>query len=273
MVTDMRGEDLIDAVKYGPWAVIAGGSEGTGACFARDIAAAGINLVLVARRQAPLDTIARELRNRYHVEVRTFPLDLNSPDAADRMAAATADLEVGLYISNAGAEAGGRHFLDTPLEEMRDLIGRNVLTVMAACHHFGRAMRARGRGGIILMGSGAGMGGQPGVAAYSGAKAFVLNLAESLWSELRGSGVDVIGIAAPVMETPSLRQSLGELKIPGIFAPEDVVRNTLRRLPDGPSFIYAFGEPPEESERQTSLRRDRVLAVERITAAFFGDRS
>jgi short-subunit dehydrogenase len=265
-------ESLIDSAKYGPWAVIAGGSEGTGACFAREIAAAGINLVLVARRQAPLEAIAAEIRDSYQVEVRTLVLDLNSADAADKMAEATSDLDVGLYVSNAGAEAGGRHFLDTPVAEMRELIGRNVLTVIGACHHFGQAMRTRGRGGIVLMGSGAGMGGQPGVAAYSGAKAFVLNLAESLWSELRGAGVDVIGIAAPVMETPSLRQSLGDLKIPGIFAPEDVVRNTLRRLPQGPSFIYAFGELPEESERQTTMRRDRVLAVERITAAFFGDR-
>ncbi|MDB5687554.1 MAG: short-chain dehydrogenase [Rhizorhabdus sp.] len=263
---------LGNATKYGPWAVIAGGSDGTGAEFAREIAAAGINLLLAARRQAPLDTLAGELRGDYGIEVRTLSVDLNLPDAADRMAEATQDLEVGLYVSNAGAESGGHHFLDTPLETMRELVGRNVLTVIAACHHFGRAMRARGRGGIVLMGSGAGMGGQPGVAVYSGVKAFALNLAESLWSELRDAGVDVIGIAAPIMETPSLRRSLGDLQIPGTFAPEDVVRNALRRLPDGPSYIYAFGEPPEESERQTTMRRDRVLAVEHISAAFFGDK-
>lgn len=262
----------LDAAKYGPWAVIAGGSDGTGACFAREVARSGIDLVLIARRDGPLEAFAQELREAFPVTVRTLALDLNRPDAADRMAEATRDIDVGLYISNAGAESGGHHFLDTPIETMQDLIARNVLTVMAACHHFGRAMRARGRGGIVLMGSGAGMGGQPGVAAYSGAKAFVLNLAESLWAELREAGVDVIGIAAPVMETPSLRRSLGDLHIPGIFSPEEVVRNTLARLPDGPSYIYAFGEPPEESERQTVLRRDRVLAVEQITKAFFGNK-
>lgn len=57
-----------------------------------------------------------------------------------------------------------------------------------------------------------------------------------------------------------------------IFAPEDVVRNTLRRLPQGPSYVYSFGEPPEESERQTKARRDQVLAVEKISQAFFADR-
>jgi short-subunit dehydrogenase len=262
---------LLDKAKYGPWAVIAGGSDGTGACFAREIAASGINLLLIARRPGPLEAIAGELRRDHGVEVRTLLLDLNASDAARKMAEATADLEVGLYVSNAGAEKGGHMFLDTPLTTMHELIARNILTVIEACHHFGQGMRARGRGGLVLMGSGAGLGGQPGVAVYSGVKGFVLNLAESLWAELRGAGVDVIGIAAPVMETPSLRQSLGELEIPGIFAPEDVVRNTLRRLPQGPSYVYAFGEPPEESERQTSARRDRVLAVEKISQSFFAD--
>lgn len=259
----------IDATKYGPWAVIAGGSDGTGAAFARAIAGSGINLVLIARRPGPLADMADELRRDHGVEVRTLTLDLNQDDAAEIMAKATAGLEVGLYVSNAGAESGGHGFLDTPFAALRDLVGRNVLTVIGACQHYGRAMRERGRGGIVLMGSAAGMGGQPGVAVYSGVKAFVLNLAESLWSELRASGVDVIGIAAPVMETPSLRNTVGDRAIPGIFAAEEVVRNALVRLPAGASFVYAFGQPPEESERQTALRRERIFEVERFSAAFF----
>ena len=97
------------------------------------------------------------------------------------------------------------------------------------------------------MGSGVGLAGQPWVAAYAGVKAFTLVFADSLWSELRGAGIDVIGIAAPLMDTPTLRSQLGAAQIPGIFAPEDVARDTLRRLPEGCSYIYAFGEPPEES--------------------------
>lgn len=259
----------LDADRYGPWAVVAGGSDGTGACYARAIAGSGINLVLIARRPGPLETLAQDLRGDHGVGVRTLTLDLNRPDAAEAMAQATEGLDVGLYISNAGTESGGRGLLDTPYDELRDLVQRNVLTVIGACQHFGRAMRERGRGGIVLMGSAAGMGGQPGVAAYSGVKAFVLNLAESLWSELRGAGVDVIGIAAPVMETPSLRNTIGDREIPGIFAPEEVVRNALERLPAGASYVYAFGEPPEESERQTAARRERILAVEAFSASFF----
>ncbi|MDE2464943.1 MAG: SDR family NAD(P)-dependent oxidoreductase, partial [Alphaproteobacteria bacterium] len=92
---------LLDRGKYGPWAVIAGGSDGTGACFAYEAAKAGINLVLIARRPAPLATLADSLRHEFGVEVRTLSLDLNLSDAAARMQAATEDLEVGLYVHNA----------------------------------------------------------------------------------------------------------------------------------------------------------------------------
>ncbi len=261
---------VLDRNRYGAWGVIAGGSDGTGACFADEVAASGINLLLVARRPEPLEALAAELRRKYGVEVRTLSLDLNAPDAARRMAEAAKDLEVGLYISNAGAEKGGHYFHDTPWETIQGLIARNVLTATAACHHFGGLMRARGRGGIVLMSSGAGLGGQPRVAAYSAVKAFVLNLAESLWSELGPSGVDVIGIAAPIMETPTLRATLGDMQIPDIFDPGDVARNALVRLPSGCSYIYSIDGSQEASEQQTVVRRERVLALEKIVNDLFG---
>jgi short-subunit dehydrogenase len=208
---------------------VAGASEGTDAAFAREIARSGIKLLLIARRQAPLDTLAEELRRDHSVEVRTLLLDLNIENAGQRILAAAADIEVGLNVANAGAGQGGTTFLDMPMQTIRDLIARDIFVTVEACQHFGRGMRERGRGGIVLTGSGAGLGGQPGLAVYSGVKAFVLNLAESLWSELREAGVDAIAIAAPVMETPALRASLGDRDLPGILPAEDVVRNMLRR--------------------------------------------
>src|SRR5271154_4979968 len=87
--------------KYGPWAVIAGASEGTGAEYARQLAALGIHCLLVARRTEPLRQLARELEDRYHVQTRALSVDLSTPDAAQRMRSAAADIEVGLYVSNA----------------------------------------------------------------------------------------------------------------------------------------------------------------------------
>src|SRR3981081_1747109 len=96
--------------KYGPWAVIAGASEGTGAEYARQLAAIGIHCLLVARRVEPLEKIARELTGEYKVQVRTLSVDLSAPDAAQRMREAAADVEVGLYVSNAGTASNRLHF-------------------------------------------------------------------------------------------------------------------------------------------------------------------
>jgi uncharacterized protein len=258
--------------KYGPWAVIAGASEGTGAEYARQLAAVGIHCLLVARRTEPLEEIARELTGTYKVQARVLSVDLSAPDAAQRMMQATADVEVGLYVSNAGADSTGMHFLDVPLERAHRLINMNVTTVVDAVHAFAPLMKARGRGGIILMSSGAGLGGQPRLAMYSGTKAFELNFGESLWIELRKSGVDVLTVAAPAMDTPVLREALAarNLTPQGVYDPKDVVKIALEHLPIGPTYVFPLG-PHQNAEVLNEERRSRLLAVAEITKAFFGD--
>src|ERR1700712_4531135 len=93
--------------RYGPWALIAGASEGTGASFARQLAAEGISCVLVARREGPLAALAEELRSRFGVECVTASVDLSAPDAVEQMVEAAGDREIGLFISNAGADTNG----------------------------------------------------------------------------------------------------------------------------------------------------------------------
>ena len=257
--------------KYGPWAVIAGASEGTGAEYARQLAALGIHCLLVARRKDPLDRIARELQDGHRVQTRVLSVDLSSPDAAQRIKAAAADIEVGLYVSNAGADSTGKHFLDVPLEQTHRLINMNVRTVVDAVYAFAPAMKARGRGGILLMSSGAALGGQPRVAIYSGTKAFELNFAESLWVELREFGIDVLGVAAPAMDTPVLRAALAakNLEPQGVYDPQEVVRIALQYLPIGPTYVFPLG-PHESASALNEARRARLLAVTEITKAFFG---
>jgi short-subunit dehydrogenase len=258
--------------KYGPWAVIAGASEGTGAEYARQLAALGIHCLLVARRIDPLQQLAQELTGKYPVQVRVSSVDLSAADAAQRMKAAAADLEVGLYVSNAGADPTGKHFLDVPLEVSHRLINMNVRTVVDAVHAFAPAMKARGRGGILLMSSGAALGGQPRVAIYSGTKAFEVNFAESLWAELRKFGVDVLGVAAPAMDTPVVREALAlrNLKPEGISDPKDVVQIALQYLPIGPTYVFPLG-PHQNADELNEARHSRLLAVSEITRMFFGE--
>src|SRR6185369_5799229 len=106
---------LVDLERYGPWAVIAGGSEGLGASFAEMLATDGFGLVLLARKTEPLEETAASARVA-GADVRTLGVDLTTPDAVDRIRTITDDVDVGLLIVNAGANAYGHPFVDGDLE-------------------------------------------------------------------------------------------------------------------------------------------------------------
>src|ERR1700720_136148 len=116
---------MTDVARYGPWAVIAGGSEGVGAEFARQLAGDGFNLVLIARKPGPLDDTALQCRE-IGARVLALALDLVDPESISRMAAETADLEVGLLVYNAGANTCRAEFLDVELSEFGRVIDLNV---------------------------------------------------------------------------------------------------------------------------------------------------
>jgi len=260
--------------RYGPWALVAGASEGTGAAFSRQLAENGLNLILVARRAGPLEEVAARLRDQYGVEVVTASIDLSCPDAIDEIVKAAGDREVGLYISNAGADPNGSKFLDSPVQVWVDLVTRNVLTSLRCCHHFGAKMRDRGRGGIILVGSGACYGSGPHLGTYSGAKAFDLCFAEGLWSELSPLGVDVLNLVMSTTDTPALRDLLARnnLPVPATAASaEDVAAKGLERLPHGP--IHNWGledDEPGFAGTSAAQRRARVNMIAEASKSVFG---
>ena len=257
--------------KYGPWAVITGASDGTGAAYARQLAAMGLNLVLIARRLEPLQALALELEKAHGIETRTASIDLYQPGAGQQVASVAMGVDVGLYISNAGADANSSSFLDAPLDAWRGLISRNVFTVTELVYHFAATMRQRGRGGILLMSSGTALGGQPGVAVYCATKAYDLNLAEALWAELGPFGIDVLGAVCPAMDTPSLQSLLGAngLIVPGLFDPVEVVSTLLARLPDGPTHIFPFGPDAPRAAEIEKARRERVAVMVEASKMFF----
>src|SRR5690348_9320219 len=108
---------MIDVAKYGPWAVIPGGSEGVGASMAHALGKGGFNIVLLARKQGPLDEVAQSIRAKHGVQVRTLSVDLNRTDAIDQVRKVTDDIDVGLVIYNAGAAHRVGFFLDGTLDD------------------------------------------------------------------------------------------------------------------------------------------------------------
>jgi len=260
------------AARYGPWALIAGASEGTGASFARQLAERGLNLILVARREGPLDGLAKELRAAYGIECVIASIDLSVEDATQQLLAAADGREVGLLILNAGADPNGSLFLDTEVANWDALVMRNVVTVTRALHAFASPMRDRGRGGLMVVGSGACYGGLPGINVYAATKAFDLVLSEALWAELEPHGVDVLSFVLGRTDTPAHRELMEArgIAIPdGLADPDAVARLGLERLPFGP--VCNWGEADDEAKMSASSaaqRRERIRRIAAISAAY-----
>jgi short-subunit dehydrogenase len=236
------------AERYGPWAVVAGASDGIGASVARLLGERGVSVVLVARRRAMLDDVATTVKT----STRVVALDLSGDRADESLADATNDLDVGLLVYNAGADPNASRFLDQPLSVWQELVRRNVNTVLGACHRFGSRMVGRGRGGIVLVTSGAAWVGGDFLAAYGASKAFDLILGEALWAEFRPRGVDVTSMVLGATDTPAFRRVLHGREFDGMADPDDVARDMLDNLAEGPTF------PPEGSPFGALPRRQAV---------------
>jgi short-subunit dehydrogenase len=248
---------MADLAKYGPWALVVGGSEGVGAAFARQLAADGFKLVLVARKPEPLDALAAELRGQ-GAEVRVLAADLGKSDVLERVRAVTDDIDVGLLIYNAGANHTRGLFIELPREVPDAVIAINVLGQADFARHYGKPMIARGHGGIILTGSLGGYMGSATLAAYTAAKAFSRVFTEALWAECQPLGVDVLHLNIGFTATPAMAR-LG-MDLTHAQPPEEVAREGLDNLANGPVWIVG-GEANRERARQRSVVDGRGEAV------------
>jgi len=221
----------MDIAKYGPWALIVGGSEGIGASFARKLAAEGFNLALVARKLEPLESLAAELR-RTGVEVRVLSVDLSDAAAIDRVRTITDDVEVGLLIYNAGANKFRGNFVELDPSVYRDVINITVVGQAEFARHYGGLMKERGRGGIILGGSSSNFLGAATLATYTAAKAFSRILSESLWVECEPMGIDVLHMSINYTDTPAM-QRLG-FDTSTAQSPDEVAQEALDNIANGP---------------------------------------
>jgi short-subunit dehydrogenase len=259
--------------RYGPWAVVAGASEGTGRSFARALAAKGLSTLLLANG-GPLEETADEIRRDFRTECRTAWINLARHEAFGEVLASAGAREIGLYVANAGADPHGAWFHERPVGDWLDLVRLNIMTTLQASHYFGGLMRERGRGGLLIVNSGACYGGGAMLATYTAVKGFQLNLAESLWSELRPFGVDVLTVVLGKTDTPAYHRLQAKMGMPSddnLASPDAVAEEALRRLPFGP--VHNFGladEAPGFISASAATRRERVLALDAAIEAGFG---
>lgn len=180
--------------RYGPWAVVTGASSGIGKELAIQLAASGLNLVLVARNADALEQLAATLTTTHVVECRVVVLDLSHVDSMQTLIHATENVDVGLLIASAGFGTSGA-FSDGSMADELAMLDINCRSLLQQTWHFSRRFVQRGRGGIVLLSSIVAFQGNPWTANYSATKAYVQSLAEGLALELAPRGVDVLSVA------------------------------------------------------------------------------
>jgi uncharacterized protein len=196
---------LIDKRTFGPWAIVTGASSGIGKEFARQLAASGLNVALVARRLRMLEDLGRQLQNEFGVQYRAVEVDLTEEDFLEKIEAATQDLDIGLLISNAGAGIPGE-FLTLERDALLRIVRLNIIAHLDLVHHFGQQLAARGRGGVLLVSAMGAAQGIPYMANDSGTKAFVLSLGEALHVEFQKLGLHVTVLLPSPTDTPVLAE-------------------------------------------------------------------
>lgn len=188
----------------GGWAVVTGAARdvGLGYAFARQLAAEGLNLIIVDVLEEELTARAAELRAEFGTEVRAVPCDMGDTDAIEQIASAASGAEIDVLVCNhMFTPPDTPKILDMSLDVHRRMIDINARGYTDLVHRFGNQMRARGRGAIIIVSSGVGLTSSPFTGAYSANKAFQICLGESLWFELLGTGVDVLVMVGGLMNT------------------------------------------------------------------------
>ena len=227
--------------KYGPWALVTGANAGIGKAIAHELAARGLNIVAVARRQHLLDALKDELEKEYDIHVDTFALDLTEPDAVEKLDRATQNKVIGLIVPAAGM-AVADEFTATAPERNTAMAYLNMVVPMQLVQRFAGKMTERGRGGVLLVSSLFAYQGIPYVANYAATKAYILTLGEALHVELGKHGIDVSVLSPGLTDTDMpANLPLDFSKLPMLYqSPQKVAKTGVKALGRKPTVVSGW---------------------------------
>lgn len=249
--------------RYGGYALVTGAARGIGRAFATSLAAEGFDLLLVDREAEETKALADRLQAEHGVDAHALVCDLADPNIGVKAQEWADAYEVGLLVNNAGISILDG-FFDISLEAHLAMLDLNCRATLVLTHVIGKTMAARGRGGIIVVSSASGMSGSPYLCNYAATKGYGLNLAAGLWSELRGSGIDVLAVCPGMTDTtPVQEQNLGKdlpFYIP-LTGPEPVALGALRALGKQPTLVPTFADRMSAGMLSKLLPRGWTLSI------------
>ena len=230
--------------RYGGFALITGAARGIGRAFAHYLAADGFDLLLIDREAEETKALARALRADHRIEAHALICDLAAPGLVENAERWAASYDVGLLVNNAGISPLDP-FLEIPLDMHLQTLEINCRATLVLTHVFGRAMVGRGRGGIVIVSSASALSGSPYFCHYAATKGYGLNLASGLWSELRGSGVDVLAVCPGMTDTKPVQDRDLAKDLPfyvPLGAAEPGALGALRSLGKQPVVVPTFAD-------------------------------
>lgn len=248
--------------RYGQWGLVAGAAEGIGAAFCKELARKGMSLIMVDTNAAGMESLAKQLEETWHIRINRLVLDLASVDAPEQCMKAVIEHDCRLLVYNA-AYSRVKPFLSAGPGELDLYIDVNTRTPLKLVFSFAQELKSKKQsGGILLMSSLAGLWGTRLVAAYSGTKAFNLQLAEALSHELKPYRIDVSACCAGATATPGYlgtNPAYGFIR-PSVMNPGRVASISLKKLGKRVLIIPGF------SNRMTYFLLTRILP-RRMSAA------
>jgi len=249
--------------RYGGYALVTGAARGIGRAFAQSLAADGFDLLLVDREVDEIRALADRLGAEHGIDARALICDLAEPDLPARAQGWSNEFEIGLLVNNAGISLLDP-FFEISLDAHLATLDLNCRATLVLTHIVGKSMASRGRGGIVIVSSASGLSGSPYFCHYAATKGYGLNLACGLWSELRGSGVDVLAVCPGMTDTKPVRdQSLGEdlpFYIP-LTGPEPVAHAALQALGRQPALVPTWADRMSAGLLSKLLPRRWTLSI------------
>ncbi|OOB79566.1 MAG: SDR family oxidoreductase, partial [Epulopiscium sp. Nuni2H_MBin003] len=231
--------------KYGEWGIILGATEGVGKAFCEKIAAGGMNVVLVGRREEMLKELGTQISDKYGVKHLVIRADFSNPNCADDIFEKTHNLDMGFMSYVACFHTFGK-FQDTDWEKHEQMINVNVITFLKCFYHYMSIFSKQDRGAIINVSSLTGISSSPYNAQYGAGKSYILKLTEAVAYEAAKTNVDVQVITLGTTLTPSLLRNLpggpqGEAVMKVALTPEACVDEAFEKLGKELSIIAGDG--------------------------------